>query len=52
MAVVNRNASEKHSKKLSRAIKDSRYDSKYFENNEKLLKSINLKRDFNNYIFY
>ncbi|MBY8980190.1 MAG: hypothetical protein KGD72_07350 [Candidatus Lokiarchaeota archaeon] len=39
------------SKKLSRAIQESRYDSKYFENKETLLKSISLKRDIDkNYI--
>jgi len=48
MALVNRKVRvKKSSKKLSRAINDSRYDSKYHENNDKLLKSISLKRDLN-----
>ncbi len=46
MAIVNRKVIVKaKSKKLSRAIDDSRYDSKYFENNDKLLRSISFKRD-------
>jgi len=46
MALVNKKVSL-NSKKLSRAMKDSRFDSKYFENKEKLLKSISFKRDIN-----
>ena len=48
MALVNRKVSVK-SKKLSRAINDSRYDCKYFEKKDLLLKSISLKRDFDRY---
>ena len=52
MAVVNRKVKvKKKNGKLSRAIKDSIYDSKYFENNDKLLKSISLNRDLVKYSF-
>jgi hypothetical protein len=44
MALVNKKVSL-NSKKITRAMKDSRYDSKYFENKENLIKSISLKRD-------
>jgi len=44
--LVNRKASVK-SKKLSRAQNASRYDNKYYENKDKLLKSISYKRDLN-----
>ena len=53
MALVNRKVSVKaKSRKLSRAIDESRFDSKYHENNEKLLKSISYKRDLINYLPY
>ena len=53
MAIVNRKVSVKaKSKKLSRAISDSRYDSKYHENNQKLLKSISFRRDLDKYTFF
>ena len=46
MAIVNRKIRVKaNSKKLSRAIYNSRYDSKYHENNDKLRKNISLRRD-------
>ncbi|MHA1376221.1 MAG: hypothetical protein ACTSR7_18235 [Promethearchaeota archaeon] len=52
MTVVNRKVNEKIKKgKLSRAIDSSRYDSKYFENKDKLLKSISLKRDLDTCTF-
>jgi len=48
MAIVNRKVSVKaNSKKLSRAIEEARYNSKYFEDKDKLLKSISFKRDLN-----
>jgi len=47
MAIVNRKVSVKaNSKKLSQAIEASRYDNKYFENKETLLKSISFQRDY------
>ena len=53
MALVNRKVSVKaKSKKLARAIKESRYDTKYHENNEKLLKSIALRRDLDKNTFF
>lgn len=53
MALVNRKVSVKvKSKKLSRAINNSRYDTKYHENNEKLLKSISIRRDLDKNIFF
>lgn len=52
MAIVNRKVSVKaNSKKLSRAIDDSRYNNKYFEDKDKLLKSISFKRDSNRSIY-
>ncbi|MHA1234315.1 MAG: hypothetical protein ACTSQL_04430 [Promethearchaeota archaeon] len=48
MAIVNRKVSVKaKSKKLSLAIEEARYNSKYFEDKDKLLKSISFKRDLN-----
>ena len=44
---INKKVSLKN-KKLSIAINESRFDSKYFENKEKLLKNISLKRDYYN----
>ena len=44
--LVNRIVTRK-SKKISRAIEDSRYNNKYFEDKDKLLKSISFKRDLN-----
>ena len=53
MAIVNRKVSVKaKNKKLSQAIKESRYDNKYHENNTKLLKSISFKRDIDRMAFY
>ena len=53
MAIVNRKFSVKvNSKKISRAINDSRYDSKYLENNEKLQKNIVLKRDLHRVTYF
>ena len=51
MALANKKVS-KFSMKLSRAVEDSRYDTKYFENKEKLLKNIAYKRDFYLYSSY
>jgi len=50
MALVNRKFSL-NKKNLSRAIADSRYDCKYFENQDALLKSISFKRDFYQYSY-
>ena len=47
---INRKVSLKN-KKLSQAIKESRYNSKYFEDKDALLKSISLKRDLDKYSF-
>ena len=50
MALVNKLVNRKvraTSKKLSRAQNASRYDNKYHENKDKLLKSISYKRDLN-----
>ncbi|NVM43686.1 MAG: hypothetical protein HWN79_02125 [Candidatus Lokiarchaeota archaeon] len=43
MALVNRIVSN-NSKRLTRAMNDSRYDAKYFENTEALLKKVSYKR--------
>ena len=54
MALVNKLVNRKvraTSKKLSRALNASRYDSKYHENNDKLLKSISYKRDIDTFRF-
>ena len=40
------------SKKLSRAIKESRLDSKFHENNENLLRSIALRRDLDKRTYF
>ena len=53
MALVNKINNKKaslKSKKLSQAVEESRYDSKYFENKETLLKRISFERDY--YKFY
>ncbi|GAH01094.1 unnamed protein product [marine sediment metagenome] len=42
---INKKVSLKN-KKLSQAIEESRYNNKYFENKETLLKSISLQRDY------
>jgi hypothetical protein len=50
MALVNKLVNRKvrvKSKKLSRVLNASRYDNKYYENKDKLLKSISYKRDLN-----
>jgi len=51
MALVNRKVGLMN-KKLSRAIRDSMYDTKYFENKDALLKSISFIRDLSEYSFY
>ena len=48
MALVNKINNKKVSlknKKLSQAVEESRYDSKYFENKETLLKKISFEQD-------
>jgi hypothetical protein len=51
MALVNKKVSSK-SRKMSRAITDSIYDTKYFENREKLLKNINYRRDLHSTSYF
>ncbi len=50
MALVNRIVSN-NSKKLTRAVNDSRYNTKYFENTEALLKKVSYKRVIDSYSF-
>jgi len=49
MAIVNRKVIL--NKKLSQAIIDSRYDNKYHENYNALVKKISYQRDFARYSF-
>jgi len=49
MALVNRNVSNK-SKKLARAVDESRYNTKYFENTEALLKKVSYKRIIDSFL--
>ena len=51
MALVNKKVSN-NSKKLSQAIRDSRFNAKYFENTDAMLKKISYKRDIHSYLYY
>ena len=50
MALVNRIVSN-NSKRLTRAVNDSRYNPKYFENTETLLKKMSYKRVIDSFLF-
>ena len=52
MALVNRKVRVKaNSKKLTRAIEEARYNTKYFENAEALLKKVSYKRIVDSFSF-
>ena len=50
MAIVNRNVSNK-SKRLTRAVDESRYNAKYFESTEALIKKVSYKRIIDSFPF-